>query len=52
MQARRYLLWAALAAGLLAVVAGLAGMNRVVGGFAAVLLVLFIIVPWAGEERP
>ena len=52
MRPQRYLLWAALAAGICAVVAGIAGLRWLAGGAAAVLLVLFILLPWAREGQP
>jgi hypothetical protein len=46
------LLRAGIAAGLVAVVAGFIGLRSVAGGAAAVLLVLFLLAPWAKEGRP
>ena len=52
MRAQRYLLWAALGAGLVAVTAGVAGVSWLAGGSAALLLVAFLLLPWAREEKP
>jgi hypothetical protein len=41
-----------MAAGVLAVVAGLSGLRWLAGGAAAILLVLFILLPWAKEGQP
>jgi hypothetical protein len=35
-----------------AVVAGLAGLRWLAGGAAAILLVLFILLPWANQGQP
>ena len=39
---QRYVLWAAMAAGLVAVAAGLVGLRWLAGGAAVALLVLFL----------
>jgi hypothetical protein len=52
MRVPRYLLWTALGSGVLAVAAGLAGLPRLAGGAAAVLFILFLVLPWMREERP
>jgi hypothetical protein len=39
-------------AGLLAVGVGLVGFNRFAGGAAAVLLVIFLLLPWANQQKP
>ena len=52
MRVQRYVLWAAMAAGLVAVVAGLVGLRWLAGGAAALLLLLFLLAPWAKEGRP
>jgi hypothetical protein len=38
--------------GLLAIGAGLVGFNRLAGGAAAVLLVIFLLLPWANQQKP
>jgi hypothetical protein len=52
MRVQRHMLWAAVAAGLVALVAGLVGLRWLTGGAAALLLVLFLLAPWAKEGRP
>jgi hypothetical protein len=49
---QQYLLWTAMAAGVVAVLAGRSGLRWLAGGAAAILLVLFILLPWAKEGRP
>lgn len=46
MRNQRLLLWTALVAGLLAVIAGLAGEERLAAGAAVVLVVLIFATPW------
>ena len=50
MKAQKTLLLVAVAAGALAVAAGLAGLNRVAGTAAAVMLVLFLLAPWMHQR--
>lgn len=50
MRARRFLLWTALAAGIVAVIAGLTGLRWLAGGAATILLVAFILSPWARDD--
>lgn len=51
MRLQRHLLWTALAAGAIAVIAGLLGLRRVAGAAAAVLLVAFILLPWVRTDQ-
>ena len=50
MESSRTLLLVGCATGIVAVVAGLAGFGRVVGGAAAVLFLIFLLLPWQGRR--
>ena len=50
MKPQQIVLLAALAAGILAVAAGLMGLSRVAGASAAVMLVLFVLAPWMHQR--
>jgi hypothetical protein len=51
MRMQRYVLVFATAAGFLAVGAGMLGFHRVAGALAAVLFVLFLLIPWMRQEH-
>ena len=51
MRLQHCLLSVAGGAGLIAIAAGLVGFKRLAGGAAAVLLVIFLLIPWMNQEE-